>query len=166
MRELFLSLLKQLIVSKPDKPLDFLIDKLYNPLVKRIFLLGPSGSDRKEYAKRLKDQFSLTMIETGDLLKKEAEQDTPQGRRISTALTQGAYVPDDLVIDVVKKKITATEKECRQGGHWIIEGFPRTKVQALAMEQIGIIPDKMIELKCAEEKTLAKLKQNIVDGKA
>jgi adenylate kinase family enzyme len=34
-------------------------------------------------------------------------------------------VPDDIVIDVVKKKITACEKECR---HWIIEGFPRTKV--------------------------------------
>jgi len=40
---------KQLIVVKPDKPLDFLIDKLYNPLVKRIFVLGPSGSFRKDF---------------------------------------------------------------------------------------------------------------------
>lgn len=39
-------------------------------------------------------------------------------------------VPDDVVIDIVKKKVQTCEKECR---HWIIEGFPRTKVQALAL---------------------------------
>lgn len=52
-------------------------------------------------------------------------------------------VPDDIVIDIVKKRIVECEKECR---HWIIEGFPRTKSQALAMEKIGIVPDKMVEL--------------------
>lgn len=85
MRELFLSLLKQLIVSKPDKPLDFLIDKLYNPLVKRIFILGPSGSERKEYAKRLKDRFNLTFIETSDLLSKESKKDTADAKKIKEA---------------------------------------------------------------------------------
>jgi adenylate kinase len=57
-------------------------------------------------------------------------------------------VPDEIVIEIVKKRIVECEKECR---HWIIEGFPRTKSQALAMEKIGIIPDKMIELKVSEE---------------
>ena len=52
------------------------------------------------------------------------------------------------MIDIVKKRIVECEKECR---HWIIEGFPRTKSQALAMEKIGIVPDKMIELKVTEE---------------
>ena len=41
---------------------------LFVNLVKRIFLLGPPGSDRKDYAKRLKEKFNLTVIETGDLL--------------------------------------------------------------------------------------------------
>jgi adenylate kinase family enzyme len=53
--------------------------------VKRIFLLGPTGSERKEYAKRLKDQFNLTFIETSDLLSKEATKDTPQGKKIKAA---------------------------------------------------------------------------------
>lgn len=57
-------------------------------------------------------------------------------------------VPDDIVIDVVKKRIVECEKECR---NWIIEGFPRTKSQALAMEKIGIVPDKIIELIVPEE---------------
>ena len=71
-------------------------------------------------------------------------------------------VPDDIVVKLVKAKIAACEKECR---HWVIEGFPRTKVQALSLEQLGVIPDKMILLKCSEEKTLAKMKQNLMDGK-
>ena len=44
----------------------------YVIIVKRIFLLGPPGSERKEYAKRLKETFNLTVIETGDLLQKES----------------------------------------------------------------------------------------------
>jgi len=52
------------------------------------------------------------------------------------------------VTDVVKKRIVECEKECR---HWIIEGFPRTKSQALAMEKIGIVPDKIVELKIPED---------------
>ena len=47
-------------------------------------------------------------------------------------------VPDDVVIAVVKKQVTACEKACKS---WVIEGFPRTKVQALALEQLGVIPD-------------------------
>ena len=72
-------------------------------------------------------------------------------------------MPDDLVINVVKKKIATCEKECR---HWIIEGFPRTKVQALSLEQLGVIPDKMIALSCSREKSLEKIKKNLVEGKA
>lgn len=71
-------------------------------------------------------------------------------------------MPDDVVINVVKKKIVACERECR---HWIIEGFPRTRVQALSMEQLGVIPDKMIALTCSSAKSLDKIKKNL-EGKA
>lgn len=67
-------------------------------------------------------------------------------------------MPDSIVIDVVKKKITACEKESK---HWIIEGFPRTKVQALALEELGVIPDKMIELCSSDEVTLEKIKEHL-----
>jgi adenylate kinase family enzyme len=50
--------------------------------VKRIFLLGPPGSERKDYAKRLKDQFNLTLIATSDLLAKEAESMSADGKII------------------------------------------------------------------------------------
>lgn len=66
-RELFLSLMKQLLVNKPDKPLDFLIEKLSNPLVKRILLLGPAGSNKtyiaSEIAKSCKDFVQIDIRE-------------------------------------------------------------------------------------------------------
>lgn len=71
-------------------------------------------------------------------------------------------VPDEVVIELVKKRIIACEKECR---HWIIEGFPRTKIQALSLAHLGVIPDKMIAIKCAEQKTKQRIKQNLLDGK-
>lgn len=52
-------------------------------------------------------------------------------------------VDDETVIDVVKKKVTELERE---NANWLIEGFPRTKVQALALEKLGVIPDKIINL--------------------
>ena len=67
-------------------------------------------------------------------------------------------VDDQVVIDVVKKKIGDYEKENK---NWILEGFPRTKVQALSFEKLGIIPDKIIQIKCNPDKSLLKLKQNL-----
>ena len=52
-------------------------------------------------------------------------------------------VHDDVVIDVLKKRVAECEKENKD---YLIEGFPRTKVQALALGTMGIIPDKVILL--------------------
>ena len=47
------------------------------------------------------------------------------------------------MVDVLKRKIDECEKENQ---NWLVEGFPRTKVQALALQKLGVIPDKMINL--------------------
>lgn len=90
MYELFEQLMKQLLVAKPERPLDFLIDRLneepskfetslilpsFPVLVKRVFLLGPPGSFRQENASHLKEFFP-NVIHTGDLLKDEAKKKT------------------------------------------------------------------------------------------
>lgn len=113
------------MVSRPEKPLDFLIDKLSGPSVKRIFILGPPGSERREYAKKLRENFGLNIIETGSLLKKEVQKKSDLGLKIAQNMSNREYVDDELVYEVVKKKISDCEKDSK---NWVIEGFPRTKV--------------------------------------
>lgn len=57
-------------------------------------------------------------------------------------------MPDDIVMEVLKKRIAECEKENKD---FIVEGFPRTKVQALQLNELGIIPDKIILLNATAE---------------
>ena len=66
---------------------------------------------------------------------------------------------DDIVIDLVKKEVAKHE---RKNKSWIVQGFPRTKVQALSLQPMGIIPDKFINLNIREHTSLARIKQNMV----
>jgi len=63
------------------------------------------------------------------------------------------------VIDLVKRQIVQYEKE---GQSWIIEGFPRTKVQALSLQRIGVIPDRFILLEVKRSTSITKVKNNLI----
>lgn len=65
------------------------------------------------------------------------------------------------MIELVKNQILKTEKE---GKSWIIEGFPRTKVQALALQKIGVIPDKFILLDVKESTSIARVKNTLIEN--
>jgi adenylate kinase len=65
-------------------------------------------------------------------------------------------VEDEIVIDVIKRRINEVEKE---GKDWVIEGFPRTKVQAMSLQKMGVIPDKILYLQCDEETSINRLVQ-------
>ena len=96
------------MVSKPEKPLDFLIDKLSNPkgklifhiksdhylitiIVNRVVLIGPPGSEKKDYAKKLRERYGMSVVETGTLLKKEMQKKSPLGARVRKAFERREY---------------------------------------------------------------------------
>lgn len=68
-------------------------------------------------------------------------------------------VDDEIVIELVEKEIQTYEKKAQS---WIIQGFPRTRVQALSLQRMGIIPDKLINLNIRKHNSLARIKQNLV----
>ena len=72
-----------------------------------------------------------------------------------------SLVPDEIVIDLIKNSILQYEKENQS---WIIEGFPRTKVQALSLQKIGVLPDKFILLNTDAESALGKIKNSLVQS--
>jgi adenylate kinase len=98
--------------------------------VRRVFFMGPPGCSRLENAGALAEYFQWKFISTGDTLRKAAEEKNPTGERIAACLTSFSYIDDDIVIEIMKKEIEEAEKS---NTSWILEGFPRTRVQALAL---------------------------------
>ncbi len=70
-----------------------------------------------------------------------------------------AVVDDQIMIQMVSREIKAAEEA---GKSWIIQGFPRTKVQALALQKQGVIPDKFILLNVKKSASLARIKNNLI----
>ena len=98
--------------------------------MRRVFIVGPAGSNRKENALALGEYFGWACISMGDLLKKEVSKKTEFASAILEAFHLYRYVPDHIVIELVNRQIAQHEKE---GQSWILGGFPRTQVQALSL---------------------------------
>lgn len=113
----------------------------------RIVLLRPPGSRGKEIALSLAEYLSengnFTCISVGDLVDKEISKRSAFGKEIEQSRQTYSFVKDEIVIELVKGQIQAMEKEQRS---YIIEGFPRTEVQAIALQKMGILPDNFILL--------------------
>lgn len=79
---------------------------------------------------------------------KEISKKTDLGKTIEEYYQNLKYVPDDIVIELVKKHMATLEKEKKS---YILEGFPKTRVQGLALQRAGIIPDSFLVLNLPEE---------------
>jgi len=72
--ELFEDMLKQIMVTRPEKHLDFILQKLAQPPMKRVFFLGPPGCCRQENSGSLAEYFQWKHISTGETLRKLANE--------------------------------------------------------------------------------------------
>ena len=95
-----------------------------------IVILGAPGSGKGTQSKLIIEKYGLHHISTGDVLRKEIENQTALGAIAEEYIRQGQLVPDQLIIDIVADII---DKKPRCKGY-IFDGFPRTKVQAQALD--------------------------------
>ncbi|CAG9320457.1 unnamed protein product [Blepharisma stoltei] len=159
--ELFEYLLKELLIDKPDDPIDFLIHKLENPRRRRLFLTGGIGSSRRMVARDLASRFRVESVNVYDLLKNEVKKAGKHAEGVLTAWRQGTYVPDELVLDILMPVLEGLEK---QGKSYILNGCPRTRVQSLALQRAGIIPDRIAILTADENAYKEKFRQNFIES--
>jgi adenylate kinase len=94
-----------------------------------VILIGPPGVGKGTQAARLRDEFDLAHIATGDLLREHQARGTQLGRRASEYMTTGGLVPDDLVVAMVQERIAASPR-------FVLDGFPRTVPQAHALAEV------------------------------
>jgi adenylate kinase len=93
-----------------------------------LILLGPPGAGKGTQAARLREDFGLPYIGTGDLLREHREQETELGLKAQEFMVRGDLVPDELVIAMILEKV---EEEGRDG--FLLDGYPRTVGQADAL---------------------------------
>lgn len=95
-----------------------------------LILLGPPGAGKGTQAGRLREDFTLAYIATGELLREHKAQETELGREAASYMDDGKLVPDDLVIAMILDKV---EEEGEDG--FLLDGFPRTVPQADALAE-------------------------------
>lgn len=100
------------------------------PAVVSIILLGPPGSGKGTQAMRLSKALNIPHISTGDLFRDHIKRQTPLGQEASTYINQGKLVPDQLTLDMLFARVT--QSDCAHG--YILDGFPRTLLQAEALD--------------------------------
>ena len=91
-----------------------------------LILLGPPGAGKGTQAKVLTGRFGIPQISTGDILRSAVKDQTPSGLRAKSFMDQGALVPDDLVIDIIRERLSMLDSS----HGFILDGFPRTVAQA------------------------------------
>ncbi len=99
----------------------------------KIVLLGPPGAGKGTQAEKIVERYGIAHISTGDIFRKNLKENTPLGIKAKEYMDQGLLVPDDVTVAMVKDRLG--EEDCQKG--YMLDGFPRTIVQAEALEQLG-----------------------------
>src|SRR5690554_341217 len=103
----------------------------------RLILLGPPGAGKGTQAELICKHYKIPHISTGDMLREARQKKTELGLKARKYMDSGQLVPDDVVVGIVRDRLN--QSDCAQG--FLLDGFPRTVEQALALEQADIKPD-------------------------
>ena len=106
-----------------------------------LILLGPPGAGKGTQAKLLIEHYHIPQISTGEILRAAVKEMTPSGVMAKKFMEDGALVPDDLVIDIIKERLSMADSV----NGFILDGFPRTVAQADALSRMLLNGGKSID---------------------
>ena len=119
----------------------------------RVILLGAPGAGKGTQAQFICERFGIPQISTGDMLRAAVKAGTELGKQVKEVMDNGGLVSDDLIIGLIKERIT--QDDCAKG--FLFDGFPRTIPQAEALVEAGIDIDRVLEIAVADEEIVARL---------
>ena len=119
----------------------------------KMILLGAPGAGKGTQAKFLTETYAIPQISTGDMLRAAVKAETDMGLKVKSVMESGGLVTDDIIIGLVKERIT--DKDCAAG--FLFDGFPRTIPQAEAMEDAGVEIDVVLEIDVPDDEIVRRL---------
>ena len=111
-----------------------------------MIIMGPQASGKGTQAKKISEKYSIPHISTGDIFRENIKNQTELGKKVVEYTNNGILVPDELVIEIVKDRLS--KDDCKDG--YILDGFPRTIPQAEALDNATKI-DKIISVELPDE---------------
>lgn len=119
----------------------------------RIILLGAPGAGKGTQAQFIMEKYGIPQISTGDMLRAAVKAGTELGLKVKDIMATGGLVSDDLIIALVKERIT--DSDCANG--FLFDGFPRTIPQAQALADAGVAIDYVVEIAVEDEVIVSRL---------
>ena len=119
----------------------------------KLVLIGAPAAGKGTQARRLIERYKLAYISTGDMLREEVAKGTELGNKAKEIMSSGGLVSDDLIIEIVKERLK--NDDCKNG--YILDGFPRTKVQAQKLDEIIGHIDKAVYINAPDEVMLKRI---------
>lgn len=98
---------------------------------KIIVLIGAPGAGKGTQARLLEERRNIPQISTGDMFREMKNADTPLAKEVQSIMLSGKLIPDELTYEIVK------ERTAREEGNYILDGYPRTAVQAEQLEKLA-----------------------------
>jgi len=116
-----------------------------------MILFGPPGAGKGTHGPKIEEMLDIPQLSTGDMLRAAVAAQTEVGKKAQAVMKAGGLVSDDIVVGIIRDRIT--EEDCKFG--FILDGFPRTLVQAQALDKMlaeeGACVTKVIELQVPDE---------------
>lgn len=122
-----------------------------------LILMGLPGAGKGTQAEKINEQYNIPHISTGDMFRSAIKEGTELGKKAKEYMDQGALVPDEVTIGIVKERLM--KDDCKKG--FLLDGFPRTLSQAESLEQLlselDTKIDHVLHIDVPEEKLVERL---------
>ena len=118
-----------------------------------LILLGAPGAGKGTQAEVICEHLHIPAVSTGNMIREALKNGTEMGLRAKSYMEEGKLVPDEVVIGIIKERLQ--QDDCKGG--FVLDGFPRTIPQAEALDSMGIVIDKVIDIEVPDEKIVERM---------
>lgn len=119
----------------------------------KLILLGAPGAGKGTQAEIISEKYNIPTISTGNIIRAALKNGTEMGLKAKSYIDAGELVPDNVVIGIIKERLS--EADCKKG--YILDGFPRTIPQAVALDDMGFVIDAALSIEVDDEEIVKRM---------